>query len=103
MKQLATQIEKTTLQNVFISFLQRIFNMIIIKDYKLDDKSWSPPHPSRQEFRHDLQIRAARFSPCFQLMTELTMKKVDTNYHPDNQEKRTEWWDTMTATLTREQ
>ena len=49
--------------------------MIIIKDYKSNDKSWSPPHPSRQEFRHDLQIRAARFSPCFQLMTELTMKR----------------------------
>ena len=77
--------------------------IIIIKDYKLDYKSWSPPHPSRQEFRHDLQIRAARFSPCFQLMTELTRKKVDTNYHPDYREKGTEWWDTMTATLTTEQ
>ena len=42
--------------------------MIIIKDYKLDYKSWSPPHPSRQEFRHDLQIRAARFSPCFKFV-----------------------------------
>ena len=57
--------------------------MIIIKDYK----SWSPPHPSRQEYRHDLQIRAARFSPCFQLLTESTVKKVQINSPPDNRKE----------------
>ena len=60
--------------------------MIIIKDYKLDYKSWSPPHPSRQEFRHDLQIRAARFSPCFKfvIVDECDDKS---NSPPDNREE----------------
>ena len=57
--------------------------MIIIKDYKLDYKSWSPPHPSRQEYRHDLQIRAARFSPCFKF---IVVDECDdkSNSPPDN-------------------
>ena len=75
--------------------------MIIIKDYKLD--SLSPPHPSRQEYRHDLQIRAARFSPCFKF---IVVDECDdkSNSPPDNRrEEQNDRINRTRDTLTRKQ
>ena len=75
--------------------------MIIIKDYKLD--SLSPPHPSRQEYRHDLQIRAARFSPCFKF---IVVDECDdkSNSPPDNRgEEQNDRINRTRDTLTREE